>query len=321
GLPALRTAIAAYLGLSRGVECDAEQVIVLTSSQQALVLIANLLLDPGDAAWLEEPGYRGAHTAFAAAGAAIIPVPVDAHGLQVDAGIAQSPRARLAYVTPSHQYPLGMTLALPRRMALLAWARQADAWIVEDDYDSEFHYEGRPVAAIHGLDRHDRVLYLGTFSKSGFPGLRIAYLVVPKPLVPAFTAARAHLDGHGAPLLQAVLADFMQDGHFMAHVRRMRELYRARRDVLLEEVEQRLGARLQPQACAGGLQVACLLRDQRQSDRRLAGMAEGVGIELPLLSRLYRGEPRRNGFVMGFSALAPGEIREGVRRLAGSWGL
>lgn len=315
GLPALREAIAQYLSLSRGVSCDASQVIVLTSSQQALGLIATMMLDDGDPVWLEDPGYRGAQTVFAGAGARIVPVPVDAEGLRVDEGLRLQPRARLAYVTPSHQYPLGVTLGLPRRLQLIEWARQSNAWIVEDDYDSEFHYDSRPVSAIHGLDQHERVLYVGTFSKVLFPGLRLAYLVVPKNMVPAFVMARSQVDGHASPLMQAVLADFMRDGHFMAHVRRMRELYRARRDIFIEETERHLRGRLVPVAAQGGLQTSCLLADQRLSDQRLAGIAADAGIDLPRLSRLYLGTDKRNGFVMGYSALTPAEIREGIRSL------
>ncbi|WP_420473029.1 PLP-dependent aminotransferase family protein [Noviherbaspirillum sp. ST9] len=316
GLPALREAIAQYLSLSRGVHCDASQVIVLTSSQQALGLIAMLMLDDGDPVWLEEPGYRGAQTAFSGGGASIVPVPVDNEGLRVDEGLRLQPRARLAYVTPSHQYPLGVTLSLARRLQLIEWARQSNAWIVEDDYDSEFHYDSRPVSAIHGLDQHERVLYVGTFSKVLFPGLRLAYLVVPRQMVSAFVTARSQVDGHASPLMQAVLADFMQDGHFMAHVRRMRELYRARRDIFMEEIDRHLRGRLVPLAAQGGMQTSCLLADQRLSDQRLAGIAADVGIDLPRLSRLYLGADKRNGFVMGYSALAPADIREGIRALA-----
>lgn len=319
GHPDLREAIAQYLSLSRGVDCSADDVLVLTSSQQALTLIAMLMLDPGDSIWMEEPGYRGAQAAFSAAGANLVPVPVDDDGIRIDEALHLSPRAKLAYVTPSHQYPLGMTLSLARRLQLTQWARRESGWIVEDDYDSEFHYDSRPIAAIHGLDEHDRVLYIGTFSKVLFPGLRIAYMVLPPALMPAFVTARSQLDGHTAPLSQAVLADFMQQGYFMAHVRRMRTLYRARRDIFMEELQRHLGDRLKAQPTQGGLQTTCLLTDARRSDRRQAGRASERGIDLPLLSRLYLGEQARNGFVMGFSALAPAAIREGMKALAAGW--
>ncbi|RJF99919.1 PLP-dependent aminotransferase family protein [Noviherbaspirillum saxi] len=316
GLPLLREAIAQYLCLSRGVDCDADQVIVLTSSQQALTLVAMMMLDEGDAVWMEDPGYRGAQTAFSGAGATLVPVPVDADGMVIDQALSMNAQARLAYVTPSHQYPLGATLSLSRRLQLIEWACRDNGWIVEDDYDSEFHYDSRPVAAIHGLDRQQRVLYIGTFSKVLFPGARIAYLVVPKPMVNAFVMARSQVDGHTSPLMQAVLADFMREGHFMAHVRRMRELYRARRDIFMEELQRHAENRLLPQASQGGLQTSCLLADQRLSDKRLAGIAADAGIDLPLLSRLYRGTDQRHGFVMGFSALAPGDIRHGMTQLS-----
>ncbi len=319
GLPQLREAIAQYLSLSRGVNCDAGQVIVLTSSQQALVLIAMMLLDQGESVWMEEPGYRGAQTAFSAAGAKLAPIPIDADGLNVEQARNGAARAKLVYVTPSHQYPLGVTLSLARRLQLLEWARRENGWIVEDDYDSEFHYDARPIAAIHGLAQQDRVLYIGTFSKVMFPGLRIAYLVVPKPLVAPFVTARSHIDGHTAPLLQAVLADFMQDGHFMVHVRRMRDLYRARRDIFMEEIQRHLHPHLLPQESKGGLQTACLLTDQGLSDRLIAQRAGAAGIDLPLLSRLYLGEAKQQGFVMGYSALAPGAIQAGVKELAALW--
>jgi GntR family transcriptional regulator / MocR family aminotransferase len=318
GLPALREAIASYLALSRGVDCDAGQVIVLTSSQQALVLVATMLLDASDSVWMEDPGYRGAQTAFSAAGARLVPVPVDVDGICIDHALSLAPGARMAYLTPSHQYPLGMTLSLERRLRLIEWARRDQSWIVEDDYDSEFHYDSRPVAAIHGLDRHERVLYIGTFSKVMFPGLRIAYLVAPRALVKALVAGRSQIDGHTSPLMQAVLADFMQEGHFMAHLRRMRELYRARRDIFMDELHGKLGKMLLPQKTAGGLQTACLLEHSLNghADADLAARASKAGIDLPLLSSLYLDKNRQQGFVMGFSALAPAAIHEGMRRLA-----
>lgn len=322
GLPQLREAIASYLSLSRGVDCDPGQVIVLTSSQQALVLVAMMLLDAGDKVWMEDPGYRGAQTAFAAAGAGLVPVPIDPDGMRIDMALSAAPHARLAYVTPSHQYPLGMTLSLERRLQLIEWARREKSWIVEDDYDSEFHYDSRPVAAIHGLDRHDRVLYIGTFSKVMFPGIRVAYLVVPRTLVKAFVAGRSQIDGHTSPLMQAVLADFMNDGHFMVHLRRMRELYRARRDIFMEELHRHAGHALLPQPMAGGLQAACLLQEMKKGkegaihDAGIALRAREAGIDLPLLSGLYLGPQKQHGFVMGFSALTPAAIREGMRRLA-----
>jgi len=222
GYRPLRQAVADYLGAARAVRCEADQVIVVAGSQQALDLVARVLLDPGDAVWVEEPGYAGAKGALAAAGARVVPAPVDAEGLDVAAARQRCAAARLAYVTPSHQYPLGMTMSLSRRLALLRWASDAGAWVVEDDYDSEYRYTGRPLAALQGLDTEGRVIYTGTFSKVLFPALRLGYLVVPTDLADAFARAKALTD-RGSPVLgQAMLADFLAEGHFGRHIRRMR---------------------------------------------------------------------------------------------------
>ncbi|MDT9002432.1 PLP-dependent aminotransferase family protein [Paucibacter sp. APW11] len=310
GHPALREAIAGYLCQSRGLRCRAEQVLVLTSSQQALQLCATLLLDAGDALWMEEPGYRGARTAFAAAGAAIVPVPLDAEGLCPPAGAAAP---RLIYLTPSHQYPCGMALSLPRRLALLGLARQdSRCFIIEDDYDSEFHYEGRPMPALQGLDEAGRVLYVGTFSKVLFPSLRLAYLVLPEALVQPFTVARSVQDGHSAQLPQAVAADFISQGHFAAHLRLMRQLYRERRAVLQEALSS-LGW-LSAQPSAGGLQLAALLPQGQEAAYSRAAAARGIAT--PSLSALYAGTPAQDGWLLGYAALTPEEIRQAVAALA-----
>lgn len=305
----LRAAIAGYLNGARGLRCRPEQVLVLTSSQQALQLLAIMLLDDGDRVWLEEPGYRGAATAFAAAGAEIVPVRVDASGL---APAPHLPPPRLVYATPSHQYPCGMALALPRRLALLELARAHDAWIVEDDYDSEFHYDGRTMPALQGLDAHGRVIYVGTFSKVLFPSLRLAYMVLPEPLVAPFVTARTTVDGHSAQLPQAVAADFIAEGHFAAHLRLMRALYRQRRDALLNALAPL--AWLAPQPSAGGLQIAALLPEG--SEPRFTRAAAARGIATPSLSALYRAAPRQDGWLLGYSALTPAEIADAARLLA-----
>jgi len=228
GYRPLRQAIADYLGAARAVRCDPDQVIVVTGSQQALDLVARLLLDPGDAVWVEDPGYGGAKGALAAAGARLVPVPVDAEGLDVAAGMRRHASARLACVTPSHQYPLGVTMSLTRRLALLRWASDAGAWVLEDDYDSEYRYAGRPLAALQGLDTAGRVIYMGTFSKVLLPALRLGYLVAPPDLADAFARAKALTDC-GSPVLgQAVVADFLAEGHVGRHIRRMRALYSER---------------------------------------------------------------------------------------------
>lgn len=308
----LREAIAGYVSQTRGVNCDAQQVLVLTSSQQALQLIATLLLDQGDKVWLEEPGYRGARNAFTSAGAELVPVSVDEAGMRPD---EQLPTPRLIYLTPSHQYPTGVALSLTRRLELLALAQRQRAWIIEDDYDSEFHYDGQPMPAMQGLDRHGNVLYLGTFSKVLFPSLRLAYLVVPPALVEPFITARTVYDGHSAQLMQAVTAEFIQQGHFAAHIRYMRQLYRSRRDRLLEEVQEKLGHFATPQPASGGLQLSVWLPPGQEET--LSRQAQRLGVVTPGLAAHYLTPAgRRDGWLLGFSALTPGEIRAAIERLA-----
>ncbi len=308
GDASLREAVAAYLNAARGVHCDAAQVVIVSSSQEALHLLGQLLLDPGEAAWLEEPGYYGARAALHSAGARIVPVPVDDEGLDVSAGIALAPDARVACVTPSNHYPLGWAMSLDRRLALLAWARRSDAWIIEDDYDGEFRYDGRPLTAIQGLDTAGRVIYVGTFTKSLYPSLRLAYVVLPPDLVEPFVVARTQVDGHPPPFLQRVTADFMHFGHFDAHLRRMRALYRERRDraVRLLSKHFELGA-----ANAGFRVVAFTEKD----DRDLAARGARIGLDLPTLSRLYIGKPR-HGLVLGYMGLTPHALTQSVKALA-----
>ena len=310
GYPPLREAIARYVSESRGVRCRPEDVIVLTSSLQAIHLVADMLLDPGDPVWIENPFFPGALSALQAAGARVHPIPVDAGGLLVGEGERAARGARLAYVTPSHQYPTGVTMSLERRLSLLAWARRANAWILEDDYDSEFRYEGRPIAAIHGLDRAGRVLYLGTFTKSLFPSVRVAYLVVPPALSNAFVHARRQMDGHTAALSQAVITDFVDDGHFAAHLRRMRGIYRARRDALVDAVHHELGTRVRLGPTEGGFQAALYL-PVGADDREVSRRAAAHGIDVVPLSRYTQGEGEP-GLVLGYSALTAEAIREGV---------
>jgi GntR family transcriptional regulator/MocR family aminotransferase len=310
----LREAIAAYLTGSRGVQCEPSQVIVLSSSQQALDLVARLFLDPGDEVWLEDPGYYGARAALTSAGARIVPVPVDAQGLDVARGEALAPQARLAYVTPSNQYPLGITMSLDRRLALLDWARRGNAWIVEDDYDSEFRYDGRPVASIQGLDSSGRVLYVGTFTKTLYPSLRLGYLVAPRDLAERIVVARTQIDGHPSTFLQRVVADFMAEGQFGAHVRRMRALYHARRDVLVASIARHLGDRVVLGNVDAGMRATVFVEGD---DRELSARAMARGIEAPPLSRYYLGTAKRSGLVLGYAGLSPAAIRKGVQLLAG----
>jgi GntR family transcriptional regulator/MocR family aminotransferase len=315
GYRPLREALVPYLATARGVKCDWRQIIILTSTQQALDLVARLLLDPGDTVWIEEPGYLGAWAALQSAGAKVIPVPVDADGLTVEAGIALAPAARLVYVTPSHQYPTGVTMSLGRRLALLEWAARAPAWVVEDDYDSEFRYTGRPLAALQALDVGGRVVYAGTFNKVLFPALRLAYVVVPDGLVDAFAAARTIVDGCSPSFMQAVLTDFIAAGHLSSHIRRMRALYHERRDVLLDAIAGRLADRIEVRASDTGLHATGWLK-HGVDDRQVSRLAAVKGLDLPPLSRYYHARRSRPGLLFHYASIPPGDIRRGIDLLA-----
>jgi GntR family transcriptional regulator/MocR family aminotransferase len=311
----LRRAIAAHLGPARAVHCDPEQVLVISGAQQGLDLIARILLDPGDAVWIEDPGYRSARAALQGAGATLVPVPVDSDGLDVAAGNARCPDARLVYVSPSHQYPLGVTMSLTRRLALLDRARRADAWVVEDDYDSEFRYAGRPLAALQGLDRDGRVIYLGTFSKTLFPSLRLGYLVVPEDLVDSFMAARVVMDRQPPTLAQAVVADFIEEGHFLRHIRRMRTLYLERQEALLRAARREFDGLLDVPPCATGLHLMGWL-PEGMDDREASRAAAQAGVEAPPLSSYFLDRCKRGGLLLGYAGSDVRQIREGVRRLS-----
>lgn len=311
----LRAAIAAHLATARGVVCEADQVVIVAGTQQAIDLSSRLLLDPGDPAWIEDPGFVGARGALIGAGARLVPVPVDGDGMVVSAGVARCPEARLAYITPSHQYPLGVAMNLARRLELLAWARRANAWILEDDYDSEFRYTGRPLASLQGLDRQGRVVYMGTFSKVLFPALRLSYLVAPPCLVSAFVSALAHAGGPPPTQSQAVLADFFAEGHFLRHIRRMRGLYAERQEVLVRAAKDELSGLLEIVPSETGLQVMGWLRDGID-DRAASRWADAAGVVAPPLSSYMLEPTSRQGLLLGYAAHSSRQIREGVRRLA-----
>lgn len=315
GYRPLRRAIAEYLRAARGVNCSAEQVIVTAGSQQALDLAARLLLDPGDAAWVEDPGYLGARGALRAAGVRSIPVPVDSGGLSVVEGEKRAPEARLACVTPSHQYPLGMTMPLSRRTSLLAWARRHRAWIVEDDYDSEFRYSGRPLQALQGLDPIGCVIYTGTFSKVLFPSLRLGYMVVPESLVDTFVSARALVDRHPPGLEQAIVAEFLAEGHFARHVRRMRTLYAERQEALVLALGRELGGAIEASPAEAGMNLTAWLRGNA-SDLELSNKAAQVGVVVTPVSAYALEVKPRSGLLLGYAAFSTRQIREGVRKLA-----
>ena len=314
GHAALRRAIAEHVVAARGARCTPEQVFVTAGTQQAFEEVLRLVVDPGEPVWLEDPGYLGARRAVIGAGARGVPVPVDDEGLDVEAGVRRAPTARLVILAPSHQYPLGTTLSLGRRMALLRWAASERAMILEDDYDSEFRHRGRPLTALQGLDDAGRVLYVGTFSKTMFPGLRLGYVLVPPGLVDVFGAARASLPAPASALEQAALATFMDQGHFARHLRRMRGVYRERAEALLDALRSRCAGALEPRPCDTGMQL-CAMLPRDVSDVAVRDRAARVGIEVAPLSdyRLTRGG--RGGLVFGFGAIRPAAIRAGVETL------
>jgi GntR family transcriptional regulator / MocR family aminotransferase len=311
----LREAIAAQIGITRGVHCTAEEIILTAGSQGALDLAVRTLLDPGEAVWLENPGYFGARGALVAAGARLIPVPVDDQGLVVEIGRQRCPKARLVSTTPSHQFPTGVTMSLGRRLALLDWAREADAWILEDDYDSEYRFSGRPLEALQGLDYYGRVLYIGTFSKVLFPALRLGYLIAPTKLVEPLLTMRRFIDVHIPMLEQIALTDFMNEGYFARHLRHMLHHYRQRRDLLQRELQTRLGGLLEVQAPEVGMHLVGWLPPNKD-DQRAAKLAAQVGIEVMSISK-YSLEPlSRGGLIFGYAGNDEGAIILGVKKLA-----
>jgi GntR family transcriptional regulator/MocR family aminotransferase len=315
GAEPLRRAISAYLNLERGAKVLPEQVLVLSSTRQALFLCAQLLADAGKPMLMENPGYFGARKAFESAETRIVPIDVDAQGIRTDLLRADRSGANCVYVTPSHQYPTGETLSLERRLELISWAAGHGKWIIEDDYDSEFHYDGLPTACVQGLDMHQRTIYLGTFSKTLYPGLRMGYMALPPVLVDAFSRARSIMDGHTPQILQLTLARFMEDGHYHSHVRAMRKLYGGRRQVLLEALGKQLGGVVQPVRPPGGLQIPCLL-ERGWSEEQTIRQAEGAGLRLPGLSRLYAGDYKQPGWLLGYASLTAYEIEAAVLRLS-----
>ena len=309
GYRPLREAIAEHVATTRGVRCTADQIVVVSGSQQALEFCARMLLDPGDPAWLEDPGYLGARAALTSAGAKIIPVPVDAAGMNVGTGIRREPTARLAIVTPSYQFPLGVTMSLQRRLALIEWATESGAWIVEDDYDSEFRYVGRPLAALHAIDRHNRVIYVGTFSKVLFPGLRMGYVVAPPTLVDGLVAAHLSTDVHSPTIDQAVLADFMAGGGFSKHLRRMRVRYHHRQRFLVAEAS-RLRGRLRVDPADGGLHLLGHITDG--DDGTVAARAASAGVHVwPLSIHCVEAE-HPPAVLLGYACAGERSIRHGV---------
>jgi GntR family transcriptional regulator / MocR family aminotransferase len=314
GLPELREAIATYLRTSRGVRCEAQQIMIVSGSQQALDLATRVLLEAGSAAWVEEPGYWLVHHVLKAARCRIVPVPVDAEGLNVSAGIKLNRNARAAFVAPSHQYPLGVTMSAARRLQLLEWAQRSRAWIVEDDYDSEYRYGNLPIASLQGLDGNGRVIYIGTFSKVMFPSMRLGYLVIPVDVIERFAAMRQVMDICPTHITQAVMSDFIREGHFARHVRRMRPIYAERRRVLIAELERQLGDNVTIIGDQAGMHLAIFLAPGRD-DRKIAATAARQSLWLSALSSSYVGKTPRHGFVLGFGNSKAKDISQAVRHL------
>ena len=314
GYVPLRQLLSQHLKAARMLNCSADEVIITSGTQQSLDLLSRVLIDQGDPVWLEEPGYLGARSAFLAAGARLVPVPVDEDGINVGLGIGLEEAPRLICVSPSRQYPLGVTMSMDRRRELLAFAENRDAWIVEDDYDSEFRYRGLPLPAMQSMDQAGRVIYLGTFSKTLLPSFRLGYMVVPRRLAAAFANAKAVIDRHPPLLEQITLANFIKSGDFSAHIRRMRKLYESRQAVLIQEVRDQCGESLKVMPADTGMHVVALLPDEID-DLVFCRKALGSGLSLRALSIYYLGPFPKMGLILGFASTAPDRMRSGARTL------
>lgn len=314
GYVRLREALCSYLRSARMVRCEPAQILITSGSQQAVDLCARVLCDEATPVWIEEPGYWLAREAFLATGVRLIPVPVDAEGLQVAAGRKLCPRARLALVTPAHQYPLGAVMSAARRFQLLQWAEQAGAWILEDDYDGEFRFTTRPLQSLHAMDRHQRVVYIGTFSKVIFPSLRVGYVVLPPDLVDAFVSMRRAADICPAHVPQAALADFIAEGHFARCIQRARRLYGERQAALVEQLRARLSHAWTLLGEGAGMHLT-VATARRCSDVAIATAAAEQGLRLWPLSPAYSGRPAAQGFILGFGSVPVEQMAENVERL------
>lgn len=316
GFYPLRVSVAAYLKSARAVNCSPEQIIITTGAQHAFDLIGRVFLEPDAEVLIENPCYTGAKQTFQSFEAKLIPVPVDKNGFNLSATLKKNRKARLACVTPSHQFPLGVTMSLSRRLELLEWAQKAESWIIEDDYDSEFRYAGRPLASLQGLDRNGRVLYIGTFSKTIFPALRLGCLVVPPDLVEIFTAVRA-LNGSHSPLIdQATLAEFISEGHFARHIRRMRRLYEERQEILISEAKKHLTGFLEIKKSVSGMHVIGWL-NEGVKDTIVAEKAVALGVKTSAVSSYSLTKwQQRGGLVLGYTATGEKQIKKGIKQLA-----
>jgi GntR family transcriptional regulator / MocR family aminotransferase len=314
GCEQLRDAVCNYLRTARGVRCESQQVMIVSGSQEALEVSARVLLDPGSSVWVEEPGYWLTRRVLTFAGCRLVPVPVDGEGLNVAAGIKKCRNARAVYVAPSHEFPLGVTMSASRRLQLLDWAERSKAWIVEDDYDSEYRYDSMPIASLQGLDSNSRVIYIGTFSKVLFPSLRLGYMVIPKDLVHHFLEARRTIDISPAYLYQAVVTDFIREGHFARHIRRMRQLYGDRRALLVKCLRQEFRSSLEVMGSEAGMFLTVAI-PKGIRDIEIAKIAARERLWVAPLSPYYLEEPSRQGFLLGFGGVLAEEIPHGVQRL------
>lgn len=311
----LREAIAEYLSTSRAVRCHANQILIVSGSQMALQICARALLKSGEAVCIEEPGYPGARDALKSAGAILLPIPLDEEGIDMNRIAMQSNRSRAVYVTPSHQYPLGLTMTASRRLELLDWARANGSWIIEDDYDSEYRYTSRPVGSLQGMDTASRVIYIGTFSRVLFPSLRLGYVVVPGELFSAFLSVRETLDLFSPTLYQLVLTDFLLEGHFSRHLRRMRVTYLDRRNALLKALSEHLGKFLRPYNTDAGLHLSAFL-PAGLDDRKIVRKAAEHGVSATALSTCYAGKHSRSGLILGFGGANQRRIRAAAQTLS-----
>lgn len=314
GLSRLRESVARYVGAARGVTCEASQVIITNGLQHALEIAARVLLDPGDSVWFEDPGYPAARATLASAGGQIVLIPVDEDGMDVSSALARHPSPRLIYVTPSHQFPLGVTMPAGRRLELLEIARRADAWVLEDDYDSEYRHTSHPVPSIQGLDANERVIYLGTFSKVLFPALRLGYVIVPPALVDAFIRART-LAGRTSPTIdQAVVSEFIEEGFFERHIRRMRNAYRERQEALLDAGRRFLHGMVSLRASEAGMHVIGWL--DGINDKAASRAAAASNIEASALSSYCVEAKLKDALLLGYGAVTPRQIRVAAETLA-----
>jgi GntR family transcriptional regulator / MocR family aminotransferase len=315
GMLELRKSVCDYLQAARAVRCEPEQIVITAGTQQAIDIVTRVIQGPDKEVWIEDPGYSLTRLALVAAGARVCPIPVDQNGINVTEGIRRAPKARAVFITPTHQFPKGVVLSMARRLELLAWARDRGAWIVEDDYASEFRYGGRPLASLQGLGDVERVIYIGTLNKALFPGLRLGYAVVPPPLVRPFVTARYLMDRQPSTLCQAVVAAFMAEGHFAAHIRRMREMYRDQRDALVDALRRRLGDHLTVDSPDQGMHLVAYTR-RGLSDVTIERAAREQGVIVRAMSRLYVEARPQSALMLSFSGYPRQMIAPAIARLA-----